>query len=380
MNVRKMLLLFMSTLFLLFLAACGGDDEPTETTGDVSEEASEAESSSDEVYTFRMNSSFPPPEDALDWAPTYLIHHTFGELLEEKSDGRIKVEVYNSNQLSGQEESLDALARGTFELQANSPTLWAGKIPELSLTALGFWTYGEEHALHILRNTEIGELHDEAMIENGIIPIVYFPTSATGYMSKKPIGSPEDLEGVVINVTSNLTNDYYNELGAGIATVPIAEQFEALMRGTIDAVNYPNYTLETYQLGEVVDYITTPPSLMTSMSMITISEKVWNELPEDLQEIVLEVSEEIEAQTAEGSRRLTERAYEYAEENGIEIVRMTQESYDEFEHYNQELVWKIYEGLTDRTARIVELLKEENEQWLENNPEDTERMDGMLAD
>lgn len=364
------------------MASCGGGPT-TSTPPEKESEGTEKETSAnDEEKTFKwkMNSSFPPTEDGMEWTARAITSEGFAEIIKEKTNGRIEIDIFYSNQLAGQTESLDALARGTFELQSGSPSAWLDKIPEGHFASLPYWTTGEDHALYMIRETEMGKLYEEALEEYGVKPLILWPASATGYMSTSPITTSEDLNGLVINATSNLTNDYYKHLGAGIATLPFTEQFEGLMRGTIDAIQYPYYTLKTYKLDEVVDYITVPPTLSTAFAMLAISKEAWDELPSDLQEIVMETSLELEKQSAEASKKLSQIGFDMAEESGIEFVKMTEESYNKHLELSKEMIWSKFENINERTKKMTEIITEENEKWNEKHPEDWEKFKEYFAE
>lgn len=363
----------LTLLFIALLVACGGGSSTSAPQeGESSQGDDKANEASDEVFKLKMNTMYPPTEPGWEWSARALSTEVFADRVKERSDGRIEIEIYHGNQLAGQQESLDALAKGTFDIQNATPSAWADKIPEGNIAALPFWTPSDDHAVHMLRETEIGELYEEALNDYGVKPLVYWAASATGYMSTSPISSPEDLDGKVMNTTSSLTNDYYKKMGAGLATVSLAEQYEGLMRGTIDAIQYPYYSLDTYQLHEVIDYITVPPTLSTAMGLLTISNITWEKLPSDLQDILMEVSQEIEAEALEASKKLTQIGFEFAEEKGVEIIKLTEENYNKFFELSKETTWKNFENINDRTKKMIEVLEEETEKWFEEHPEDEE--------
>src|SRR5690606_27384271 len=114
------------------------------------------------------------------------------------------IEAFYSNQLAGQGESLDALARGTIDIHVGTPSAWADKIPEGNWGSLPFAWKTEEELNHIIRNTEFGNLYAESLEEYGVKPLFYYHSAASGYLSNKPITSPEDFKGVVMNAVGTL--------------------------------------------------------------------------------------------------------------------------------------------------------------------------------
>src|SRR5690625_6781350 len=107
--MNRRLLIFVSMIFMLalFLAACGGGSntntegtedttnegtEENETQNEVEEEPEESEDS-DEVITLRLAENQP------DDYPTTIGDYEFARLVEEKTNGRYKIEVYSGGQL-----------------------------------------------------------------------------------------------------------------------------------------------------------------------------------------------------------------------------------------------------------------------------------------
>lgn len=363
-------LLFALSLFVIMclLVACNSDSKETSTGGSVNKE----------TFTLKYNVSFQPP--LWDWDPKYKSTEEFAKLVEERTDGRVKIDLYYANQLAGQVESLDALSRGTFDIQNITPSAWASKIPEGSFAALPYGWMGEEHAAHLLRSTDVGKLYEEALNEYGVKVLSYWYSGATGYLSKQPISSPKDFKGLIFNTTDATQQEYYEKMGAGIAGVPFAEYYEGLLRGTIDTVLFPYNALETYKLAEVVDSITVPGSVMPAFGLVAFSKSSWEKLPEDLQEIIAETALEMEQAGIKGSKELTKLGIEYAESQGLEVVHLTKENYEAFQKLGQELAWDKFAGRSERTLKMTETLYAENEKWLNENPNAQAYFDEYLAD
>jgi len=339
-------------LAVLMLAACGGGGEKANSDG--------AGDGKEEPIKLRLNSQIPP---SVEGSPTYIAQEVFADMVKERTNGRVEIEIFYNNQLAGQAESLDALARGTIDLQFSPPVAWADKIPEGNWSSMPYAWKSEEHVLHLLRETELGELYDEALAEYGVKTLHYYFSAGAGYLSKSPIEKPEDLKGKVVN-SLGLANEFYKATGSGLASIPFADYYEGLLRGTIDVVMFPYYSLETMKLSEVVDYISVPGVNNPSVGIVAVSLKTWEKLPKDLQEIIQEVSLEIEQLGAPASKAFTERGIEYGKEQGVEVVEISDEDYQKFVEISKETYWKKFAEVSDRTKRMVEVV-EENLDWEE---------------
>ncbi|MFC4024056.1 TRAP transporter substrate-binding protein [Oceanobacillus longus] len=335
----------MSILILCILVACS-EEAPAEDS-----EASEG--TENEVYKLTMNSQNAP---AVEGTPSHHGTVEFVERVEERTDGRVEIEVYFNNQLAGQSESLEALTRGTIDFQVISPVAWADRIPEGDWGNLPYAFQGEEYLHHLVHETKFGELYTEAFEDYGVKPLHFYHSSAAGYLTTKPIAKPDDFSGVVLSAPSPNISDFYSSMGAGIASVSFADYYESLLRGTIDGVTFPYYSLETYNLSEVVDYITVPGEVDPALASVVVSSSTWDKLPSDIQEIILEVSMEIEQETMEISKEYTKSGVQFARDNGIEVIEMSKEDYNELREISRETYWSKFAEKNERTKEMVDIL------------------------
>src|SRR5699024_11169472 len=134
---------------------------------------------------------------------------------------------------------------------------------------------------------------------------------------------------------------------------------------------YPFYTLEGNNLHEVAEYITVPGIQDPPLIVNYMNLDKWNSLPEDIQEIIEEVVAELEVEAVEASKELTRNSLKFAEENDVTINYLSEEEYDRFVESSLE-IWDEYESINEDTKRMVEILKEIQEDYLEENPESEE--------
>jgi len=341
------------------------------------EQSSQVEGSNqEETYRLTMNVSYPPVTQETE--PKHAATEKFAELVKERTDGRVEVDVFFSNQLIDTDQTLEALKSGAIDM-AGAGSYWGETVATNDFPWLPFAFYGPDHMLHVLRDTEIGEIFESNLEEQGVKVLMYWPSGNEGILSSEPITSVEDMNGKTFRLGSGLWTDWYEEMGASPANISGGEQYEAMMRGTVDGTMYPFYALDTHNLHEVTDYITVPGILDPVLVATYINIDKWESLPEDLQQTIEEVAMEMEELAFENSKIMDEKSLEIAQENGVEIIRLTREEYQEFVDSSQ-VVWDEFASRNEDTKRIVELLREDQKEYLENNPDAQEYMDRWLAD
>lgn len=361
--------LLVSLFSLVWLSACGGGGAPASTqngSGQENDAASGTDAAGNgQTYRLTYNLVFPPTSN--DWEPKYWAAEEFSRLVEERTNGRVKIDVFYSNQLVPQSELLDALASGTVDMGGTS-AYYGQLVPEIDAIWLPFWSKGEDHAMHVMRDTEVGQLFEQSLEDYGAKLLFYWPTGMYAVMTKDAIRSLEDMKGKKMRLAFGMWKSWYEQMGVAPANVAAAEQYEALLRGTIDGVIYPTYTIETYKFHEVIDYMTVPGFIDPTLCFTLISKSKWDQLPADIQQIMLEVGREMEQKAAEASKQYTENSIQIAEQNGVEVIRLTPEAFEAFRQ-SAETIWDEYAQRNANTQRIVEILRKDLGEWMQDNPE-----------
>lgn len=347
-------LVFVVAIIAFGLTACNGDSEQTSLD----------DTKNEKTYTLNLNSVYPPPK--YEDSPKSIFIEKFAKLVEERTNGRVKIDVFYSGQLVKPDQALEAVSSGTVDMVASAP-YWGEVLPTLDFAFLPFGFLGTEHAYHVLNETEIGKIMEKNLAEYGAKVLMYRPTGIEGIISKEPIEEISDMEGKKIRLGSGIWTDWYRSMGVAPANIAGAEQYQALQRGVIDATMYVFYAVDTYKLHEVAKHITIPGVLDPIYSMNMISMKKWKELPSDIQDTIMEVADEIEKEAFSAMDKMTKRAMDAAKENGVTIHQLTDESYQEFKESAQ-IVWEEYASINSETKKIVEILKKDQKKYLKAHP------------
>jgi len=208
----------------------------------------------------------------------------FATMIEENTGGRIQVDVYYAPQLFPAHESLENMQAGTVELASWAGGYDKGKVPILGFldTPLTFPTWDD--FLFVRYNLGGLNLIKEAYAPFGVVPIAT-QYGAQTILSKKPIRSLEDLKGLKMR-TFGLFVDFFKELGAAPAFVPMAEIYTSIATGMLDAAHTNYATLRGQKVHEITNYFIVPPTNL-GFNNFNVSQKALDQLPEDLAKIVM---------------------------------------------------------------------------------------------
>lgn len=217
----------------------------------------------------------------------------FSELIEHRSGGRMKVEVYPSEQLAKELEAIRLIRAEVIDM-----TISAGSLTNfaeiLTFSDMPF-LLRDTLAMHKLINSSIGKRIEREMIEKiGLRPIGYFQRGERHLTSNRPIRHPDDLNELIIRVPNAPSYVVaWKALGAKPTPMAFSEVFSSLQQGTIEAQENPFAMIKNAGFSEVQKYLNLTGHLITWGYPI-IGEKQFQRLPQDLKTIFLEAAEEMQ--------------------------------------------------------------------------------------
>lgn len=217
----------------------------------------------------------------------------FAELIEKRSDGRIVVENYHSEQLAKEIEAIRLIQAGVIDMTCTGSTL-SNWIDIMVFCELPFLLRDSVDMQRLIQSP-IGQRMEQEMIEEtGLRPLGYFARGPRHLTSNRPIKHPNDLEGLILrvpNVPSFVTA--WKALGAKPTPMAFSEVFTSLQQGTIEAQENPFALINNAGFAEVQDYINLTAHVV-SWTYPVIGEKQYQSLPPDLQKIFDECAAEMQ--------------------------------------------------------------------------------------
>lgn len=217
-----------------------------------------------------------------DGYPTVEAVKYFGQLIEERTGGRYKVDVYFGAQLGQEADTIEQVRSGVIDLNRVSMAPWNSLVPLTMIPSLPYLFRSPEHA----RNVMSGPIGDEIAAgfpDHGVVVLAYYDGGARSfYNSAKPVNSVADLAGLKFRVIqSDVFVDMVTALGATATPMPYGEVYSAIETGVIDGAenNFPSY--ESAKHFEVAKNYSLDEHTIVP-EVFVISKTVWDGLtPED---------------------------------------------------------------------------------------------------
>jgi tripartite ATP-independent transporter DctP family solute receptor len=256
-----------------------------------------------------------------DGYPTVEAVKYMGELIEERTDGRICVEVFHSAQLGEEKDTIEQTQFGVIDLNRVSMGPFNNIIEETQVVSLPYIFRSTDH-MHKVMDGEVGEEILAAFEDHDLIGLAYYDGgSRSFYNSEKPITSMEDLSGMKFRVMqSDIFVDMVGALGANATPMPYGEVYSGIQTGVIDGAenNWPSF--ESSGHFEVAPYYTLDQHLIVP-EVLVMSKMSWDKLGEEDQEIIRQAAKE----SVPYMRELWEQREAESEQKvldaGVEVIR-----------------------------------------------------------
>lgn len=341
----KALKLFFVTMILLVLAACGSESGGNESS------AAEGE-----VYTIKVAHSSAATDDRLENSL-----QEFKKSIEEKSDGRIKIETYPNSQLGAERETLEGVQNGSIEAAVISTGPFSGFSKSMMVLDLPYLFKNGEEAFEVLDGEFGDQLYDQLLEDTGMRGLAWGENGVRHMANNKQgIVTPEDVAGMKIRTQENQAHmDMISAFGGNPTPIAFNELYSSLQQGVIDGYENPFSLIVGMKFYEVTKYMTLT-SHVYGVYAFVINDSAYQKLPEDLQEILNEEAQnwaEIERQMNQDQEA---KGREVVEEHGVEITELSDEEFNEF----RDLATPVVQEYRDVVgADIFDLLMEKLEAY-----------------
>ncbi len=227
-----------------------------------------------------------------DGYPTVEAVEHMAELVHERTDGRILIQVFPGRQLGEERDTIEQTIIGAIDLNRVNLAPLNNIVPETAVPGLPFLFRSIEH----MRAVVDGPIGDEilaAMEPHGMIGLAFYDSGARSfYNTVRPIRAPDDMEGLRIRVqNSDLFVAMVEALGANATPMEFGQVYDAIRTGVIDGAenNWPSY--ESTRHFEVAQHYTLDQHSM-SPEVLVASKTSWERLAPEDREIIRQAARE----------------------------------------------------------------------------------------
>ena len=266
----------------------------------------------------------------------------FAKLVEQKSKGAVKVEVYPSSQLGNERECLEGAKMGTHDIALTGAAGWAILNPKLGTFELPFLYRDMAHQQKVF-TSGMAETVDKMFGQAGLKFLCYYGYGLRSTLTKnKPIKKLADFKGMKLRVPEvPIFVKTFQALGANPTPINYGEVYTALQANVVEGVEGSPEGMVSMKFTEVCKYYSltkhqSPPILM-AINKSTFEGK----LSPEQQKLVLEAAQESAQNEFNQVVEANQKALEFMKANKVEVVELPAAEVKEIE----KAVQPVYEEL-----------------------------------
>ncbi len=263
------------------------------------------------------------PEDY----PTVQALKYMGKLLDERSKGRIKMQVYAGAQLGQEKETIEMTQMGTVALSRVSTSPLVGFVPAMGVFSMPYLFRDADHFWKVLEGP-VGAQMTKELEKSNMVGLAWIDSGARSFYTRNtPIDSPAQAKGQKIRVQqSKIFVDMINSLGASATPMDYGEVYSGLQTGLVDGAENNPPSLWAMKHYESAKYFALDEHARVP-EMIIFSKKVWDTLSPDDQKLVKQAAVEAGVYERDLWAKYTEQSMKNLEAKGVIISKPDKEAF-----------------------------------------------------
>lgn len=254
----------------------------------------------------------------------------FAELVKEKTNGRVEVQVFPSSSLYGDKEEMEALQANNVQMIAPSMTKLVGFVPSFQIVDMPFLFASDKAATDFWAG-EAGQKMFKTLEPQGILGLAMWPNGFKQFTDNaRPLVTPADFNGLKFRTQAGkVLEAQFKALGAGAATIPFGETYTALQQKTVDGQENTFNNIDTQKYAEVQKYLTVSNHGRIDYAVL-VNAQFWNGLPEDVRGQVSDALKEATNYEVQLSDELNKKSFDTLKAAGMQVTELTPEQRQAF--------------------------------------------------
>lgn len=283
----------------------------------------------------------------------------FAEIVDARSGGKLKVQVFPGGALGSDQANVSALQGGTLEMAAMNSGIFASLVKDFAIYDFPF-LFGSPKEADTVVDGPFGQNLHKKLEEKGLVGLGYYELGFRQMTnSKHPITKVEDIAGLKLRVIPNPINvEWVKALGANPTPLPFPELYAALEQKAVDGQENPVATIKGAKLYEVQKFLTLTNHQYNPQSVV-VSKKFWDGLSAADQKILRDAAAESSQFQRAQSRASLQAGLEDLKKGGMQVSELPAAEVNKLREKMKPVIAKHSESVGDATvkAMMAELAK-----------------------
>lgn len=256
--------------------------------------------------------------------PGHPVHQAMEHMqrrVSELSSGKMRIDLYPSQQLGSERELLELLQLGSLGMTKVSAAVLEGFAPKYKALSAPYVFRNREHRFRVLE----GEIGRELLLDSRrfwLLGITYYDAGSRSFYTKdRPIRTPDDLVGLKIRTLESATQvRMVNELGGSATPISWGELYTALQQGIVDGAENNPPSFHTSHHYEVCKWYSLDEHTAIP-DVLVISTIIWDTLSEEERTWLTQAALESSEVQKELWRAAEDEALRVVQEAGVQVLR-----------------------------------------------------------
>ncbi|WCK56409.1 TRAP transporter substrate-binding protein [Aneurinibacillus sp. Ricciae_BoGa-3] len=260
----------------------------------------------------------------------YKGYEKFKEIVEAKTHGAIKVEIYPNGQIGNDQTMIQGLQTGTLEALGVSTSILANFSPGMYAFDLPF-VFKDEKAADKVLDGQYGQKVGNALEDQGMVFLSYMENGFRNLTnSKHEIKTVDDVAGMKIRtMQSPMQLDIWKAMGANPTPIAYSELFTSMQQHVVDGEENPFGNIALDRFYEVQKYLTLTNHVYNPMGLV-MSKKFFDSLTPEEQKIVKEAGVEAANLQRKLNREKNAEFYQTLVDKGMKVTKLTPDALQGF--------------------------------------------------
>ena len=292
---------------------------------------------------------------SVHWSPT---HHSaihakmFADEVNRRAEGRLRIDFFPSGQLFGIREQLGAVTSGAVEIGGIVPIVSFPPVNKNYTVAAypGLFDSYEQQRRFFLESEAGQEIWNDITGKSDTTLLMFDPVGPVmTFSAARELDSLAAMEGLKARALIRSERPMWEAYGANTVSLPTGEVYTALQTGMIDTINSPPGSIRAYSWWEYLAFAQLPYQYFSDAYLM--ANTTWyDSLPEDLQQLLLDVGQEVGAVSTATIMQTGEETLAQFRERGGVVTVLEGDTKAEFDALMREQVMPAMADLMDTSV------------------------------
>jgi C4-dicarboxylate-binding protein DctP len=206
----------------------------------------------------------------------------FKKIAEERTQGKVVIDVYPNSQLFKDKEELEALQLGSVQMLAPATSKFGPMgIKEFEIFELPY-IFDEYADVHKVTEGPVGKTILKSLESKGSLGLTFWDNGFRCMSANKPITEPGDMRAKKMRISSSKTIDAYMRLvGAMPQVMSFGEVYQAMQTGVVDGAENSPSNFYSQKMNEVQKFFTLTDHSYSGYAVI-VNKSFWEGLPQEI--------------------------------------------------------------------------------------------------